>query len=408
MTEPGGIPGGLAAACAAAAAAQRTYDRTIAPDLAAASSEVYVTDGILGPGLTLSWRGSTDALDWARNISAWPGYDAFFDLYIHSGFLAAHGELAQSVEALLRRRDWPSVDLVGHSKGAATALLMALDLVKLGHPPRSVWLFGCPRVVWDGGAAADLAGVPILRFVNGFDLVTRQPAAWWGWRHVGPAIAIGEPVSPIGDHLMEVYCHALSRGDFRMSEPKPWYRSRGVLGGVLAAAASVAAAVGVDPAIMAAIGTLAGVDMPAADPRIVQALTAVAGGGGVLAVVGRLFGRTPIRRSSEPGGSALLKALPLLVAGSLVMAVSAPLAACTTAEAVVDRTLDGAETAVGTVRGIGEEVVDRAYVTEVRLICAKSIRAHQAAMTAGVMPAAVLPQLCPTVKAFVQQLGGAE
>ena len=77
-------------------------------------------------------------------------------------------------------RDVP-LFVTGHSLGAALATIAT-------HywPPRAMYTFGSPRV-----AGRELAGrftqrrIPVYRFVNSRDVVTRVPFVFLGFRHVG-------------------------------------------------------------------------------------------------------------------------------------------------------------------------------------------------------------------------------
>jgi hypothetical protein len=106
---------------------------------------------------------------------------------VHAGF-------ARSARAL-----WPAVRawaegeaaghraliLTGHSLGGALATLIASLL-----PPSLLVTLGSPRV-GNAGFVAALAGVEIVRLVDGCDLVTRLPPAFSLYAHAGPTSYIG-------------------------------------------------------------------------------------------------------------------------------------------------------------------------------------------------------------------------
>lgn len=71
------------------------------------------------------------------------------------------------------------------------------------------------------------------------------------------------------------------------ADPKPWYLSRAVWGGIVAAAAGIGAVAGID------------IDQPA----LVELLLAAGGiAGGALGIYGRLRAERPIRLRAESNG----------------------------------------------------------------------------------------------------------
>jgi len=75
----------------------------------------------------------------------------------------------------------------GHSRGAALAILAALQLYRYRHTPVEIHLFGCPRTL--NRAAAKYYNTAIghrtIRWVANNDTVCRVPFAWMGYAHVG-------------------------------------------------------------------------------------------------------------------------------------------------------------------------------------------------------------------------------
>ena len=108
------------------------------------------------------------------------------------------------------------VRVTGHSRGAALAVLCALDL-QYNFPDRcyEAVLFGCPRV---GNAAFarsyDRRVFMTMRVEQGADIVCRVPPAVLGYRHVGMRCRVGPrrllPVSFL-DHLPGRYYMAMFR-----------------------------------------------------------------------------------------------------------------------------------------------------------------------------------------------------
>lgn len=311
------------AACALYALA--TYDPAETPVFDRGPSQVFVFRR--GASVVLAARGSTDLADWAHNLRALPRHAPELGCRVHGGFLAAYRQVRQPILDYLAAEGWPPVLLTGHSAGGALMTLLAAELAVLGKTGVSLVTFGAPRVGWGTALTRLLAGVLMVRLVNGYDLVTRRPAAWTGYRHPCPAVAVGTPNHPIGDHDMVAYHAAVFERDYRMAEPKHWLLSRGITGGIVALAASFAAAAGVDPVMMTWLSKALGTDIPTASPDLVQALTAIAGGGGAMAIIGRLRAQAPIRGSNAAAGKTL-NLIPALLGLSLMLALSGGLTAC--------------------------------------------------------------------------------
>jgi len=90
----------------------------------------------------------------------------------------------------------PAVDVtLGHSEGAALALLCAAQLCLAGRPPKAVWAFEPPRVSADGTLAALFAahGVQLTLTQNGEDIVPMVPRLGEAWQHPAPLQRIGHP-----------------------------------------------------------------------------------------------------------------------------------------------------------------------------------------------------------------------
>ena len=122
---------------------------------------------------------------------------------VHQGFWRAWCEIRQHVLAL------PYVaTTIGHSEGAALAILAAADLCAAGRPPAAVYAFEPPRVSADGTIGALLAahGVALHLYRNGNDVVPIVPRVLEPWQHPGPLTQVGVPSHPfpnVEDHLMQ-------------------------------------------------------------------------------------------------------------------------------------------------------------------------------------------------------------
>lgn len=122
---------------------------------------------------------------------------------LHAGFWHAFQSIAGPLLAL------PAVDVtLGHSEGAALALLCAAQLCLAGRPPKAVWAFEPPRVSADGTLAALFAahGVQLTLTQNGEDIVPMVPRLGEAWQHPAPLQRIGHPAEPwpnVTDHSID-------------------------------------------------------------------------------------------------------------------------------------------------------------------------------------------------------------
>jgi hypothetical protein len=131
---------------------------------------------------------------------------------LHAGFWGAFQEIAGPLLAL----DGVTVTL-GHSEGAALALLYAAQLCLAGRPPAAVYAFEPPRISADGTIASLLAahGVQVNLYRNGEDVVPLVPRLLEDWQHPGELQHIGHallPVPNVQDHMIDRVIAALPAG----------------------------------------------------------------------------------------------------------------------------------------------------------------------------------------------------
>ncbi|MBR8379766.1 alpha/beta fold hydrolase [Burkholderia cenocepacia] len=178
--------------------AQEAYSAK--PDIGKADSASRAIVRQTAAGLVVAFPG-TDNLDCvAADLDAHP-IDVIGIGQVHHGFWKAWGAIAVDVLAAI---DGRPVTLVGHSLGAAIAIMAAAAMVVGGNPPGAVYGFEPPRVSTNGSVASLLARVPMNLYKNGNDIVPDLPP---GWCHAGAVQQIGRPALPFAN----VMDHAISR-----------------------------------------------------------------------------------------------------------------------------------------------------------------------------------------------------
>lgn len=166
--------------------------------------------------LTIAFRGTDSKGDWASNFmfskKAIPYGNAESKIRVHEGFLNAYKapSVRDKIQGLMNQ-SVRHVRITGHSRGAALAVLCAVDL-NYNFPDRCIEtvLFGCPRVGNKAFAKSFNRRVFMtVRVENGGDIVTHVPPWLFGYRHVGIRYHVGRPL------LLSVLDH----------EPRRYYRN---------------------------------------------------------------------------------------------------------------------------------------------------------------------------------------
>ncbi|MBR8124731.1 lipase [Burkholderia multivorans] len=184
--------------------AQEAYSAK--PDIGKADSASRAIVRQTAAGLVVAFPG-TDNLDCvAADLDAHP-IDVIGIGQVHHGFWKAWGAIAVDVLAAI---DGRPVTFVGHSLGAAIAIMAAAAMVVGGNPPAAVYGFEPPRVSTNGSVAAVLAAVPLHLYKNGNDIVPDLPP---DWHHASPIQQIGRAALPfpnIADHSIARVIAALT------------------------------------------------------------------------------------------------------------------------------------------------------------------------------------------------------
>lgn len=188
-------------------------------DYALLAQEAYSASPDIGAGTGPSCAIVRDVAD--GRVIAFPGTDSVADLladfdvkpdpvpflgHVHGGFWNAYQAIQQEViEAIAGN----SVIFVGHSLGAALAIVAAASFVANGNPVKAVWGFAPPRVSPDARISSVLAGTHMNLYRNGNDAVPAVPPIW---PQSGSLIQIGKASLPfinLKDHSLSRYIAAL-------------------------------------------------------------------------------------------------------------------------------------------------------------------------------------------------------
>jgi predicted lipase len=167
--------------------AQEAY--TAPPDIGVTDSASRAIIRHTDAGLVVAFRGTDDLASFAADFDIEP-YDVAGVGKVYRGFWKAWEVISLPVLAAVAGRP---VTLVGHSLGAALALVAAAYMTVGGNPPAAIYGFEPPRVGVNAGIENVLAGVPMFLFKNGNDLVPELPP---GGVHAGPITQGGAPSAP--------------------------------------------------------------------------------------------------------------------------------------------------------------------------------------------------------------------
>jgi predicted lipase len=164
--------------------------------------------------LRITFRGTETPREWLSNFKfckkTIPFNNEKSKIKVHTGFLNSYknpevrDKILEAVED-----DTYCVKISGHSRGAALAVLCAVD-IQYNYPGRDieVILFGCPRVgnkwfVQSFNRRVNKA----VRIENSNDIVTKVPFAFMGYRHVGARLHVGNLRLPLRFSANDHYPH---------------------------------------------------------------------------------------------------------------------------------------------------------------------------------------------------------
>jgi hypothetical protein len=152
---------------------QRTRNRYLVGTLEAARRQEIVIRGTTN--LKNIFYDARVGLRWNRELG----------LRLHAGFEAMALVLHEDILPRLDRGC--ELTVMGHSLGAAEAVILGMLLARDGFRVQRVYASGQPRVT-DAAGALKYAGFGVLRIVNDNDPVPLLPPH--GYRHLGPAVLL--------------------------------------------------------------------------------------------------------------------------------------------------------------------------------------------------------------------------
>lgn len=121
---------------------------------------------------SLAFPGSVNLSNWLEDFEIFLEHDSSVRIPLHKGFedatIAAYADIAPHLDKNA------TIDLTGHSHGAAIAAIMLIYLKRDGYKVERAVTFGQPRITTSTGAAA-LADLPITRVVNLDDFISMVP-----------------------------------------------------------------------------------------------------------------------------------------------------------------------------------------------------------------------------------------
>ncbi|RQV01117.1 lipase family protein [Burkholderia cenocepacia] len=184
--------------------AQEAYSAK--PDIGKADSASRAIVRQTAAGLVVAFPGTDNVDSVVADLDVHP-IDVIGVGQVHHGFWSVWTAIASPVLAAVGGRP---VTLVGHSLGAAIAIMAASAMVAAGGAPSAVYGFEPPRVSTNGSIAALLAKVPLNLYKNGNDIVPELPP---DWQHAGAIQPIGRATLPfpnITDHAIARVIAALT------------------------------------------------------------------------------------------------------------------------------------------------------------------------------------------------------
>lgn len=155
--------------------------------------------GELDGSLFITLRGSDSILDWIRNFIFFkkiiPYEGTKPEIRVHAGFLKNYKIIRNFIHEIVRKYNFNKIIIYGHSMGATTGALMALD-IQYNFPDKEIGCFciGMPKLGNDAFKKSFEKRLPdFTRCDYGEDLIPQIPPKCFGFSelekfiHLGPA-----------------------------------------------------------------------------------------------------------------------------------------------------------------------------------------------------------------------------
>lgn len=165
--------------------------------------------------IIISFRGTDNFKGWLSDFDVYPLQELKM---IHQGFYDSWSFFKPWIDKYIESYNGKDLFIIGHSRGAAFAVLCARHLAKNRNiKGSSCIVYGCPRIgTKEFRDQFNKLPIDCTRITNGFDLVTRIPTHLMGFRHVGKNIRLKQPLFhkwflKIFDHLPKNYKKSLQK-----------------------------------------------------------------------------------------------------------------------------------------------------------------------------------------------------
>lgn len=174
--------------------AQEAY--TSAPDIGVEASASRAIIRHTDDGLCVVFPGTDNLACFAADFDLTP-LDVAGVGKVYKGFFDAFEAISLPIMACAAGQP---VTLIGHSLGAAMALMCAAYMTAGGNPPAAVYGFEPPRVGVDLGIRTVLANVPVHLYKNGNDVVPDVPPGGFHAALLNPIGHAALPFPNLTDH----------------------------------------------------------------------------------------------------------------------------------------------------------------------------------------------------------------
>lgn len=176
----------------------QTCEPSIKPDYVVENNGVRAIQGYDSQtnSLFTAFRGSSNIQNWLDNIKiskVTPYNDT--TISVEKGFYKAYSDIKEdllnNLVTLASKHNTHSMEIVGHSLGAALATLFAYDLTTLKQefPIKTLYTYGSPRVGNPSFVHSfESYNIPSFRVTHHYDMVPHVPEELLGYLHISNEI----------------------------------------------------------------------------------------------------------------------------------------------------------------------------------------------------------------------------